>query len=59
MRERERIHNNEWQDIFFIKVLWNTIIDAALDQLRKEGFLVNAEDVIRLSPNKKISKLII
>ena len=24
--------------------------DAALDQLRKEGFLVNAEDVIRLSP---------
>jgi hypothetical protein len=32
-------------------VLWNTIyIDAALAQLRKEGFLVRDEDVARLSP---------
>ncbi len=32
-------------------VLWNTIyIDAAVSQLRKEGFLVRYEDVARLSP---------
>ena len=32
-------------------MLWNTIyMDAALDQLRKEGFPVNEEDIIRLSP---------
>ena len=32
-------------------VLWNTIyMDAALDQLRAEGFDVRAEDVVRLSP---------
>jgi TnpA family transposase len=32
-------------------VLWNTIyIDAALAQLREEGFLVLDEDVARLSP---------
>lgn len=32
-------------------MLWNTIyIDAALAQLRKEGFLVRDEDVARLSP---------
>jgi TnpA family transposase len=34
-----------------IIVLWNTIyIDAALDQLRQEGYLVRDEDVARLSP---------
>lgn len=34
-----------------IIVLWNTIyIDAALGQLRQEGFLVRDEDVARLSP---------
>ena len=34
-----------------IIVLWNTIyVDAALEQLRKEGFPVNPEDVARLSP---------
>lgn len=34
-----------------IIVLWNTIyIDAALEQLRQEGFLVRDEDVTRLSP---------
>ena len=34
-----------------IIVLWNTIyIDAALDQLRTEGFPVYDEDVVRLSP---------
>ena len=34
-----------------IIVLWNTIyIDAALGQLRREGFLVRDEDVARLSP---------
>jgi TnpA family transposase len=34
-----------------IIVLWNTIyIDAALTQLRQEGFLVRDEDVARLSP---------
>ena len=32
-------------------VLWNTIyMNAALEQLRKEGFLVRDEDVARLSP---------
>jgi len=32
-------------------VLWNTIyMDAALDQLRAEGFDVRDEDVARLSP---------
>src|SRR5438270_3689803 len=32
-------------------VLWNTLyMDAALTQLRTEGFEVNAEDVARLSP---------
>ena len=32
-------------------VLWNTIyMDAALDQLRAEGFDVRSEDVARLSP---------
>jgi len=32
-------------------VLWNTIyIDAAVSQLRKEGFLVRDEDLARLSP---------
>ena len=32
-------------------VLWNTIyMDAALNQLRAEGFDVRAEDVARLSP---------
>lgn len=32
-------------------VLWNTIyIDAALDQLRREGFKVRDEDAARLSP---------
>ena len=32
-------------------VLWNTIyIEAALDQLRKEGFEVRNEDLDRLSP---------
>lgn len=32
-------------------VLWNTIyIEAALEQLRKEGFVVRDEDVARLSP---------
>jgi hypothetical protein len=32
-------------------VLWNTIyMDAALQQLRKEGFEVRDEDVARLSP---------
>jgi hypothetical protein len=31
--------------------LWNTIyMEAALDQLREEGFDVRAEDVARLSP---------
>jgi len=34
-----------------IIVLWNTIyMDAALTQLRKEGYLVRDEDVSRLSP---------
>src|SRR6266702_1925447 len=34
-----------------IIVLWNTLyIDAALHQLRAEGFEVNADDVARLSP---------
>jgi TnpA family transposase len=34
-----------------IIVLWNTIyMDAALEQLRMEGFPVNDEDVVRLSP---------
>jgi len=34
-----------------IIILWNTIyMDAALEQLRKEGFLVRDEDVARLSP---------
>jgi TnpA family transposase len=34
-----------------IIVLWNTIyMDAALTQLRKEGYLVRDEDVARLSP---------
>jgi hypothetical protein len=34
-----------------IIVLWNTIyIDAALQQLRTEGFPVKAEDLARLSP---------
>jgi len=34
-----------------IIVLWNTIyIDAALTQLRQEGYLVKDEDVARLSP---------
>ena len=33
-----------------IIVLWNTIyMDAALEQLRKDGFPVNPEDVARLS----------
>jgi hypothetical protein len=32
-------------------VLWNTIyMDAALDQLRAEGYEVLADDVARLSP---------
>ena len=32
-------------------MLWNTIyMDAALNQLRAEGFDVRAEDVARLSP---------
>src|SRR5208283_5086616 len=32
-------------------ILWNTIyMDAALRQLRKEGFLVRDEDVARLAP---------
>jgi hypothetical protein len=32
-------------------VLWNTIyMDAALRQLRKEGFELREEDVARLSP---------
>lgn len=32
-------------------MLWNTIyIEEALNQLRKEGFLVLDEDVARLSP---------
>jgi len=32
-------------------VLWNTLyMEAALNQLRAEGFEVNAEDVARLSP---------
>jgi hypothetical protein len=32
-------------------ILWNTIyMDAALDQLRAEGFDVRDEDVARLSP---------
>jgi TnpA family transposase len=32
-------------------VLWNTLyIEAALDQLRQEGYLVKDEDVARLSP---------
>ena len=32
-------------------ILWNTIcIQAALDQLRKEGFAVLDDDVARLSP---------
>jgi hypothetical protein len=32
-------------------VLWNTIyMDAALNQLRSEGYLVKDEDVARLSP---------
>ena len=32
-------------------VLWNPIyIDAAVSQLRKDGFLVRDEDVARLSP---------
>ncbi len=34
-----------------ITVLWNTIyIDAALQQLREEGYQVEPEDVARLSP---------
>jgi TnpA family transposase len=34
-----------------IIVLWNTVyMDAALDQLRKEGYPINEEDVVRLSP---------
>ena len=34
-----------------VVVLWNTIyLDAALDQLRAEGFDVRDEDVARLSP---------
>jgi hypothetical protein len=34
-----------------IIVLWNTLyIDAAVEQLRAEGFPVRAEDVARLSP---------
>src|ERR1022692_2666169 len=32
-------------------VLWNTIyMDAVLEQLRKEGYPINPEDVARLSP---------
>jgi hypothetical protein len=32
-------------------VLWNTLyLDAALSQLRKEGYLVRDEDAARLSP---------
>ena len=32
-------------------VLWNTIyIEAALEQLRKEGFPIRDEDAARLSP---------
>ena len=32
-------------------VLWNTIyIEAALEQLRKEGFPIREEDAARLSP---------
>lgn len=34
-----------------IIILWNTIyMDAALEQLRQEGYPVNSEDVARLSP---------
>ena len=34
-----------------IIILWNTVyMDAALEQLRKQGFLVRDEDVARLSP---------
>ena len=34
-----------------IIVLWNTLyINAALDQLRAEGFPVRPEDIARLSP---------
>jgi TnpA family transposase len=34
-----------------IIILWNTLyIDAALQQLRAEGFLVKLEDVARLLP---------
>jgi hypothetical protein len=34
-----------------IIILWNThYIDAALQQLRAEGFLVRPEDIARLSP---------
>ena len=34
-----------------IIVLWNTLyIDAALEQLRHEGFRINPEDEARLSP---------
>ena len=34
-----------------IIVLWNTLyMDAALEQLRQEGYPVNPEDVARLSP---------
>ena len=39
-------------------VLWNTIyIDAALAQLRKEGFQVRDEDVARLSPLSRLHQL--
>jgi hypothetical protein len=34
-----------------IIVLWNTLyIDAALEQLRREGYHIKDEDVARLSP---------
>jgi len=37
--------------ILNVSVLWNTIyLEATLNQLRKEGYLVKGEDVARLSP---------
>ena len=37
--------------MFIVIVLWNTLyMDAALNQLRAEGYDVREEDVARLSP---------
>ena len=55
LRQRYREGQEDQLDVLGlvlnIIVLWNTIyMDAALTQLRKEGYLVRDEDVARLSP---------